>query len=117
MVLAKLGGDQAREALVDTLVNDVSSTVKAEACNAMAEIKDNTRGDALRSLVYSYRTTYKPESNFVFAIINAVKSIAKGNSSAYGDAILVLSEIQMGQYNRKTREAAYDAIKYLNSTE
>ncbi|MCK4799128.1 MAG: HEAT repeat domain-containing protein, partial [Spirochaetes bacterium] len=113
MLLAKLGGEQARDALINVLTNDTSSVVKAEACIALAQVKDNTTGEVLRALVFVYRSTYKPDPNFIFAIINSVKLIAKGNAAAYGDAILILSEIQMGQYNRKIREAAYDAIQSL----
>lgn len=117
MVLAKLGGDEARDALINVLTNDTSSMVKAEACNALAQVKDNTASEALRAIVYVYRSTYKPDQNFIFAIINAVKSIARGNASAYADAVLILSEIQMGNYNRKIRESAYGAIQALNEDE
>ena len=117
MLLAKLGGEQARDALINVLTNDTSSVVKAEACIALAQVKDNTTGEVLRALVFVYRSTYKPDPNFIFAIINSVKLIAKGNAAAYGDAILILSEIQMGQYNRKIREAAYDAIQSLHDSE
>jgi hypothetical protein len=114
ILLQKLGGPQAREALINVLVSDKNSTVKAEVCNALTQVKDNEKGDALRALVYVYRTTYKPDANLVFAIINAVKEIAKSNSSYYAESINILSELQMGNYNRKVREAAYDAIEELS---
>jgi hypothetical protein len=88
--------------------------VKAEACNALASVKDNATGEALRALVYVYRNTYQPEPNFVLGIINAVKAIAKDNVAAYSDAIYILSEIQMGNYNRMIRESAYEAIQSLS---
>ncbi|OHD18265.1 MAG: hypothetical protein A2Y34_05850 [Spirochaetes bacterium GWC1_27_15] len=115
MVLAKLGGDQARDALINILTNDQNPSVKAEACNALAEVRDNDNGEALRALVYVYRSTYKPDPNLIFAIINAVKEIANSNASSYADSIYILSEIQMGNYNRKIREAAYEAIQQLSS--
>jgi hypothetical protein len=117
MLLAKLGGDEARDALINMLTNDSSPMVKAESCNSLAVVKDNANGEALRAIVYVYRSTYKPDPNFVFAIITAVKTIAKGNAAAYADAVLILSEIQMGQYNRKIRESAYEAIQSLNDEE
>lgn len=114
-VLAKLGGDDSRKALISVLLNDTNSIVKSEACIALANVKDNSAGEALRAIIYTYRSTYKPDQNFVMAIINAVKSIARGDSLAFGDAMLILSEIQLGQYNKIVRDAAYDAIQYLNS--
>jgi hypothetical protein len=113
-LLAKLGGDQAREALINVMVSDKNSMVKAEVCNAIAQIKDNDKGDALRALVFIYRSTYRPDSNLVFAIINAVKEIAKSGSGSYSESISILSELQMGNYNRKIREAAYSAIEELS---
>nr|HPO49920.1 hypothetical protein [Spirochaetota bacterium] len=59
---------------------------------------------------------YKPDPNLVFAIINSVKQIASASVSAYADAVYILSEIQMGNYNRKIREAAYDAIQELSGS-
>ncbi|HOJ64744.1 MAG TPA: HEAT repeat domain-containing protein [Spirochaetota bacterium] len=112
-VLAKIKGDAARDALINVLINDEDSLVKAEACLALAEVGDSSSGDALRALVYVYRRTYKPDPNFVMAIIQAVQKIAKSNYSSYGDAIYILSEIQMGNYNRQIREAAYNALQEL----
>lgn len=112
-VLAKIKGDASRDALINVLINDEDSLVKAEACLALAEVGDSASGDALRALVYVYRRTYKPDPNFVMAIIQAVQKIAKSNYSAYGDAVYVLSEIQMGNYNRQIREAAYNALQEL----
>jgi HEAT repeat protein len=114
IILGKLGGDQARDALINILTNDHNPYVKAEALNALSEVKDNQNGDALRAIVYVYRNSYKPDANFVFAIINAVKTIAKDNVTAYADAIYILSEIQMGNYNKKIREAALTAIENLS---
>lgn len=112
-VLAKIKGDSARDALINVLINDEDSLVKAEACLALAEVGDSSSGDALRALVYVYRRTYKPDPNFVMAIIQAVQKIARSNYSSYGDAIYILSEIQMGNYNRQIREAAYNALQEL----
>ncbi len=113
-ILAKIGGDQARDALINILTNDQNPAVKAEACNALGDVRDNDNGEALRALVYVYRATYKPDPNLVFAIINSVKRIATSGANSYADAIYILSEIQMGNYNRKIREAAYDAIQELS---
>lgn len=113
-VLGKLGGDEARDALINILINDQSAAVRAEACLSLAKVGDNTNGEALSALVYIYRSTYKPDPNFVMAIIQAVKELAKDNSTAYADAIYILSEIQIGNYNRNIRDAAYEAIRELS---
>jgi len=117
ILLAKIGGEQSRGALVNVLVNDKNSVVKAEALKSLAVIKDNQKGEALRAIVYMYRTTYSPDSNLVMGVIEAISSIAHGNAEVYGDAILILSEIQMGNYPRIVREAAFSAVKKLNSAE
>lgn len=113
-VLAKLKGNQARDALVSVLINDEDSVVKAEACLALAEVGDSSTGEALRALVYVYRKTYNPDPNFVKAIITAIMKIAKSNASSFSDAVYILSEIQLGNYNRDIREAAYKAMEELS---
>ena len=113
-VLAKLGGDQSRDALVSVLLNDENSMVKAEACLALSEVGDSQTGEALRALVYVYRKSYNPDPNFVKAIITSIEKIAKTNSAAYSDAVFILSEIQLGNYNRDIREAAYKAVEELS---
>ncbi|MBR6062075.1 MAG: HEAT repeat domain-containing protein [Spirochaetales bacterium] len=115
-VLAKLGGDQSRDALVSVLLNDEDTVVKAEACLALSEVGDSQTGEALRALVYVYRKSYNPDPNFVKAVIQSIKAIAKSNSSAYSDAIFILSEIQLGNYNREIREAAYRAVEELSKS-
>ena len=114
ILLGKIGGEQAREALINVLAYDTSYMVKAEACNSLALIKDDPTGSVLRTIVFVYRSTYQPDANFTVAVINAIKTIAKGNEQVYGDAITVLSEIQMGQHARRVREEAYNAIDSLN---
>ena len=114
IALAKFGGDRARENLILLLASEKNQMVKAEICNALAEIKDNEKGEALMAVVFTFRTTYRPDPNLAYAVINAIKNIAKENSSSYGDAIAVLSDIQMGNYNRVVREAAYNAIRELS---
>jgi len=116
ILLGKLGGDEARNALINILEKDTNQHVKAEACNALALVGDNERGDVLKTIVYSYRNTYNPDPNFVLAIINAVKTLAKNSyNAAYGDALYILTEIQVGHYNNYIRTEAYNAIKFLNS--
>ena len=112
IILAKIGGEQAREALLEVLHKDQSFMVKAEACNSLAELKEDPTGQVLRTIVFVYRSTYKPDPNFVVAIINVIKTISKGNEQVYGDAITILSEIQMGQFTRTVREEAYKAINF-----
>jgi hypothetical protein len=114
IVLAKFGGDDARKALIDLLSNEKNQMVKAEICNSLGIIKDNDKGEGLMAIVFIFRTTYRPEPNLALAVVNAIKNIAKEKSSSYGDAIGVLSDIQMGNYNRTVREAAYNAIQELS---
>lgn len=117
MLLEQVGGDRARDVLTNVLINDQNTTVKTQACQALASenIGDNSNGDVLRALIYVYRSTYNPEPKFVYAIISAIKNIAKSNSANYSDAIYILSEIQLGNYNRKIREEAYNAIVELSN--
>lgn len=113
-VLARIKSDLARKALIEVLKIDDSSVVLAEACNALAEIGDNAEGDVLRAIVFLYRSTYQPQQNLVFAVINALKKLAMANSRAYKDVIDILSEIQVGQYNQFIREHAFKAIDELS---
>jgi len=115
MVLGKLGGDGARDALVNILITDEDPEVRVEACNQLAAVGDNSRAEVLRTLVYIYRSTYRPEPRLVLALINAVKNVARNSVSGYVDAVYVLTEIQMSNYNNHIRNAAKDAIDYLKA--
>lgn len=115
-ILAKIKNDQARTALIEIIKVDTNHAVLAEACNALAEIGDNANGDVLRAIIYLYRTTYAPPQNLVFAIVNAIKMVAKSTTKTYGDAISVLQEIMMGPYNEKVRTSALEALQYLRES-
>jgi len=112
-VLAKMKTENSRKALAEIIKNDENDVVLAEACISLGEIGDNANGDALRAIVYLYRSTYNPTQNLVFAIINSIKLVAKSTTRSYGDSISVLQEIMMGPYNQKVRESALEAIQYL----
>lgn len=112
-VLAKFKDDNARRALIEIIKNDTNAAVLAEACNALGAIGDNANGDVLRAIIYLYRTTYNPPQNLVFAVVNAIKVVAKSTTKSYGDAISVLQEIMMGPYNEKVRTSALEALQYL----
>jgi hypothetical protein len=119
MVLAKVGGADARDILVDALLSEKNDVVKAEICIALESdnIGDNASGDALNALIYTYRKSYKPSENFVFAVINVVKKLAKPNSANFADAISVLSDIQMGSYSRKIRTEALKALNEISGVQ
>ncbi len=112
-VLGKMKTENSRRALAEVIKNDENDVVLAEACIAFGEIGDNANGDALRAIVYLYRSTYNPTQNLVFAIINSIKLVSKSTTRSYGDSISVLQEIMMGPYNQKVRESALEAIQYL----
>lgn len=112
-VLAKMKTETSRRALIEVIKNDENEVVLAEACISLGEIGDNANGDALRAIIYLYRSTYNPTQNLVFAIINSIKIAAKSTTRSYGDSISVLQEIMMGPYNQKIRESALEALQYL----
>lgn len=115
-VLSKIGGTSARQALLNALNAEPHPTVKAEICLALARpnMADTESGDVMRSLSYMYRNTNRPDPNLVFALIEAVESIAKANPANNSDAIYLLSEIQHGDYNKAIRQRALDAIISLS---
>ncbi len=116
-LLGRIGGEPARDALVNILMTDTNPEVLIQAIRSLETIGDNTRGDALRTLVYLYRSSYRPDPRMVYAIINAVKTVAKNNVSGYADAVYVLTEIRMSGYNNQIRQAAYDALQELKNIE
>ncbi len=115
-ILAKVGGDEAKASLLNSLNAEPHPTVKAEICLALASssMSSDDSGDVIRSLSYMYRNANRPDPNLVFALIEATKTIAKGNPANYSDAIYLLSEIQHGDYNKSIRQSALDAIVSLS---
>ncbi len=114
-VLAKIKGNQAREGLINALLNETNTMVKIEICYALAEVGDNNSGDALRAIIYIYRNRPNNEANLIMAIIHALQKIAKTNSSLYPDVVYILTEISMGAYSKTIRDTAFKVLEILSS--
>jgi len=117
-VLAKLGGNFARDAVINIINYDNDYTVKVEACNIIADgfITDNNKNDLLNTLIKVY-TKSQPEA-FITSYINALKIVGKRKSFYYSDIIRVLTDISMSKvYSDNVKKMALDAIDYLGEND
>lgn len=113
-VLAKIKGEKSREALINALLNEDNSMVKVEICYALAEVGDNKNSDVLRAIIYIYRNRPNNDANLIMAIIHALQRIASSQSILYDEVVYILTEINMGAYNRTIRETALKVLDLLS---
>ena len=112
-LLAKIGGDNQRDMLMNIFISDDNLVVKAEACEAFIQFGETANGDVVRTIIYVYRKYLPRYPKLIFAMINALREFVTPDSPSYDAAIYLLSEIQMGSFNNTIRQKAGEAIDYL----
>ena len=81
-LLGQLGGDEAKESIVQILLTEAEPMVLAEAAYALGLIGINENNEVSRSLasVVLSQDTIAPDNNFAFASLLAFEKIAQSNS-------------------------------------
>ena len=118
IILGKLGGKEAKYALVEAINKDDEYMVKAEAALALAELGDQDDNLGIHSIVFSFRTMdpMQPNPNFTIAVIDALEKLLKSSDTKdafSSDAVLVLADIVQGNYTREVRDRAYKVLTSL----
>ncbi|OHD07315.1 MAG: hypothetical protein A2086_03120 [Spirochaetes bacterium GWD1_27_9] len=112
-LLAKIGGDNQRDLLMNIFISDDNLVVKAEACEAFIQFGETANGDVVRTIIYVYRKYQPRYPKLIFAMINALREFITPESPSYYDAIYLLTEIQMGSFNDTIREKAGEAMNHM----
>lgn len=113
-ILGYLSGDSIKDALMGVLANDKNSQVKTEAVKALGNVKENVDQDILRAITFTYRDTKNPDPGFILEMIESLRKLALINPSLKQDTVYLLTEIQMGNFEKNIRTAAFKAIMELS---
>jgi hypothetical protein len=115
-VLGMLGGEMAREALINILLSDNEPMVMAEAAYALGEIGDNEEGQVVQALAFRIldQDILTPDNNFAFATLLAMEKIAEENDGLQDpSAFRALVRIHSGNYIPTVREKARQVMNQL----
>lgn len=116
-LLGKVGGVNAKDSLINVLLNDDEPMVKAEAAYALGELGYNENGQVTEALSYSILNDdiLTPDNNFAFASLLAFEKLIDSNSeNAQGAAVYrALVRISSGNYIRPVKQKAKEVIKKL----
>ena len=84
-LLGKIGGEQAKNALIAVLLNDNEPMVKSEAAYALGNIGLNDNNEVVKALLFALnqQDPTRVDNNFAYAIILSLEKIAKKNKSKY----------------------------------
>ncbi|MBF9016113.1 MULTISPECIES: HEAT repeat domain-containing protein [unclassified Oceanispirochaeta] len=117
-LLGEVGGDMARDALVNVLLTDDEPMVLAEAVVALSKVGPDEQGVAMAVLADSMRsqTALKKDNNFANAFILAVANLAEANDGI--DDIRVFEELTKiadprSGYITVVRKKAFELLKNL----
>lgn len=117
-LLGEVGGDMARDALVNVLLTDDEPMVLSEAVVALSKVGPDEQGVAMAVLADSMRsqTALKKDNNFANAFILAVSNLAEANDGI--DDIRVFEELTKiadprSGYITVVRKKAFELLKNL----
>jgi len=113
-ILGFIESESIKGALIGVLTNDKNIQVKTEAIKALGNIKGFVDIEILRAITFTYRSTQEPDPSFVVQMIEALRKLASINPTLKEDASNLLTEIQMGNFDRKIRTSAFKAIMELS---
>lgn len=113
-LLGQIGGDQAREALLNMAIKDKEPMVVAEAVYSLGLIgggEQSARVEKIITELVKAQDLIRPDSNFAFAAVAALEMLGKKNSGKVSqDVFAALIRIQNGNYIRPVREKAKQVL-------
>jgi hypothetical protein len=115
-LLGRLGGEQARTALISVLVIDDEAMVKAEAAYALGVIGTDDASGTVKAILYALEREdpTMPDNNLGYAICLALEKIAKKNNGLREpEAYRALVRIAQGPYIRTVKQKALSTLEEL----
>lgn len=115
-ILGQIGGETAKNTLLDVLEDDNEPMVKAEAVYALGQIGMNEDEEVARAIAYEVmnQTAVAPDDNFAFAALLAFEKIAETNDGIKEPSVyLAIIQIAQGNYIKVVREKAFEVMDSL----
>ena len=115
-ILGQIGGETAKNTLLDVLETDNEPMVKSEAVYALGQIGLNEDEEVARTIAYEImnQSVVAPDDNFAFAVMLAFEKLAEANSGIKEPSVyLALIQISQGNYIKAVREKALEVMDNL----
>ncbi|HOV12844.1 MAG TPA: HEAT repeat domain-containing protein [Spirochaetota bacterium] len=112
-LLAKLGGDNQRDLVLNIFINDDDLEIKAEACEAFITFGENANGDVVRTVIFVYRKYLPRYPKLIFTMIRAMREFVLPSSPTFDEAIYLLTEISTGSFSNTIKDKAKEAINHI----
>ena len=117
-LLGRVGTEEAKNALVRTLLIDEEPIVKAEAAYGLGVIGKNDNNEVVQVLTFTYNKEdqAKPDNNLGYALCLAVEKLAKKSGGIKDPATYqMLVKIAGGNYLRTVKTKALQVLDELKS--
>lgn len=117
-LLGKVGGETAKNTLLDVIDNDNEPMVLAEAAYALGEIGINNDDQVALVLadMITQQSVVAPDDNLAFAVLLAFEKIAEANDGLNNpDVFNAIIQIAQGNYIREVRRKALDVMNKMRS--
>lgn len=113
-LLGQVGGDQAREILLNMAIKDKEPMVISEAVYSLGLIGSGDQAARVESIITNLiasQDAVRPDSNFAFAAASALEMLGKKANGKVSQAVFAaLIRIQNGNYIRPVREKAKQVL-------
>ena len=120
-LLGELGGENAKDTLLNVLLTDDDMMVKAEAVYALGLIGENENGEVSKAISWALKNQNQaiPNDNFATASLYAIEKILDKNGSI-DDREIYSAVVQIAQntnYVKPVKEKAYQVIAKLRNAQ
>ena len=112
-LLGRLGGEEAKDALITVLIKDNEAMVRAEAAYGLGVIGKNDQNKVVEALLYALEQENPelPDNNFAYAVCLALEKIAKASNGIREPEIYrALVRIAQGNYIRTVKRKALQTL-------
>ncbi len=115
-ILGDVGGERAKDILLDVLLEDPEPMVLAEAIYALGRIGINEENEVTDHLVFLLRrenAKVNPDNNLAYAALLGLEKLSQAGGTLDGDSVNLILEVATGRYISTVRLKALDVLRIL----